>query len=155
MSETDWITTGDAITPDALVKRLKAVTKELRQKGNKSNLLAQALFQTAKVGETRAKELAPSKTGRLRNAIKKRRDRRPQLEGATENYQIRVNKGRKRNDTRGAYYWTWVHFGSIHHQGVPFLTNAFEQTKEEMATTFKIQLFKKIQLAEKRVKKIK
>ena len=155
MTQTKWIQSGDSITPETLEKRLKAVTHELRKKGNKGNLLAQALFQTTKIAETRAKELVPVKTGRLRNAIKKSKDRNPQYDGATEMYNVKVNRGRKRNDERGAWYWTFVHFGTVKQRGVPFLTNAFEQTKQPMAEEFKKQLFRKIELAEKRVKRIK
>lgn len=155
MSETQWITTGDAISPQVLVKRLKAVTAELRANGNNGNLLSQALFQTAKINELAAKGMVAEKTGRLKRAIKKSRDRKPQFEGATENYQIKVNPGRSRNDLKGAYYWSWYHFGSIHHKGNDFLVKSFEQTKVIMANEFKNQLFKKIELAEKRVKKLR
>lgn len=71
MSETRWITDGVHISPDTLAKRLIAVTQEFRKKGKSPNLLAQIMFQVAKVPEMKAKEVVPHETGRLRNAIKK------------------------------------------------------------------------------------
>lgn len=156
MSETRWITDGVHISPDTLAKRLIAVTQEFRKKGKSPNLLAQIMFQVAKVPEMKAKEVVPHETGRLRNAIKKKRDRNPQYENATENYQVYVYPGRKRSDEKGAWYWTFVHFATEKNPSpTPFLTIAFESTKDQMLQVFIQQFQNKIELAEKRVQKIK
>lgn len=152
--EVRFLTEGDAIHPDILVKRLKALPAEIASKNG--GILRQTLFQVAKVVETRAIEYAPKKTGQLAGAVRKRRDRRPELAGATENYQVLVNVGRSRDDERGAWYWAFVHFPTEKNpNATPFLTMGFENTKTEQLSTFTTQFSKKLSLAEKRVKRIK
>lgn len=153
MTNKVFSTQDGAISPDALVKRLKALPDQFKNKNG--GLLRQIMFQVAKEPELKAKEIVPVKTGRLKNAIRKRRDRSPQLEGATENYQVFVKTGRKRDDVNGAFYWSWVHFGSIHNIGYPFLTIAFESTRNQMLRKFETEFPRKLELAEKKVKKIK
>ena len=106
MNDVYWEKSAGFDSPEELEKRFLALPLEMAKKGVKVNPLSQALFQTIKIAESRAKQLVPVKTGRLRDAIKKRRDRRPELEGASENYQLYAKKGKKRSDIRGAYYWT-------------------------------------------------
>ncbi len=152
--EVRYLTTGDAISPDTLVKRLKALPPEIASKNG--GILRSTLFQVAKVVEEKAKEYAPKKTGRLAGAIKKRRDRRPQLAGATENFQVFVKVGRKRTDLTGAWYWAFVHFPTQKNpNGKPFLTMGFEDTRDQQLQTFTTQFSRKLVLAEKKVKKIK
>lgn len=143
---------SDVIDMRTLEKRLKALPKEIASKNG--GPLRTALFQVAKVVEQRAKDYAPKDTGRLANAIKKRRDRKPHYEGATENYQVYVKVGRKRGDEKGAWYWAFVHFPTEKNPAsTPFLTKAFEDTKAEQVGVFKEQFARKLHLAEERVKK--
>lgn len=154
MTEVKWIEEGGAISPDTLVKRLKALPPEIASKNG--GILRSTLFQVANVVYKRAQEYVPVKSGRLKGAIKRRRDRRPHLVGATENYQVLVKKGRKRTDETGAWYWHFVHFPTERNTGgTPFLTNAFEDTKSQQISVFNEQFARKLTLAEKRVKRIK
>lgn len=152
--EVKYLTSDGAVTPETLIKRLKALPPEIASKNG--GILRQTMFQVAKVVELEAKKLAPKDTGRLAGAIRKVRDRRPHLEGATENYQIKVNRGRKRDDPKGAWYWTFVHFPTEKNpNATPFLTMGFENTKSEQLRTFETVFPKKLELAEKKVKKIR
>jgi len=93
----------------------------------------------------KAQYLAPNKTGRLAGAIRKRRDRNPQFENANENYQVYVYKGKKRDDPKGAWYWTFVHFKTKKNpHAVPFLTIAFESTYNQMIQVFKATFKRKL-----------
>lgn len=154
MSEVKWSTDGGAISPETLFKRLKALPDAVY--GKNGGIVRQILFQVAKIPEMKAKEIAPHDTGRLQGAIRKRRDRNPQFENANENYQVYVYKGKTRDDPKGAWYWTFVHFKTKKNKkAVPFLTIAFESTKNEMLQTFQAVFRRKLELAEKRVKRIK
>lgn len=156
MSDVKWSTTGGAITPDVLVKRLISVTNEFRSKGKKINLLSQIMFQVAKVPELKAREIAPKESGRLAKAIRKKRDRNPQFVNATENYQVYVYRGKSRDDPKGAWYWSFVHFATEKNPNpTPFLTIAFESTKQQMLQVFEAQFQRKLELAEKRAKKLR
>jgi HK97 gp10 family phage protein len=153
-NEVKFITDGDAISPETLVKRLKALPAEIGSKNG--GILRSTLFQVGKPVRDKAKEYAPEATGRLKNAIIMRRDRRPQLAGATENYQVMVRVGRKRDDPKGAWYWAFVHFPTERNpNATPFLTRAFEDTKSLQLQTFRTVFPKKLELAEKKVKKIR
>lgn len=152
--EVKFITDKDAISPETLVKRLKALPAIIASKNG--GILRQTMFQVAKPVRDKAKEYAPKDTGRLSGAIRMRRDRKPQLAGATENYQVYVKVGRKRDDETGAWYWAFVHFPTEKNpSATPFLTKAFEDTKGQQIQIFKDQFSRKLKLAENKAKKIK
>lgn len=152
--EVRYLTTGDAISPETLVKRIKALPPEIASKNG--GILRSTMFQVGKVVKEKAKQLAPEETGRLKNAIIMRRDRKPHIEGANENYQVMVRVGRKRDDPKGAWYWSFVHFPTEKNpNATPFLTMGFETTKTEQLATFNRVFPRKLELAEKKVKKIK
>jgi len=149
-----WDTSNGAIDPESLLKRLKALPPEIVSKNG--GIVRQVLFQVAKVPEVKAKEIAPHDTGRLQKAIRKKRDRNPHFEGATENYQVYVYPGKNRDDERGAWYWTFVHFKTKKNpDAVPFLTIAFESTQDEMIQVFKATFKNKMKLVEKKIQQIK
>lgn len=152
--EVRYLTTDGGISPETLVRRLKALPAEIASKNG--GILRSTMFQVAKPVREKAKEYANVDTGRLAGAIRMRRDRRPHLVGASENYQVYVKVGRKRTDETGAWYWAFVHFPTEKNPNAnPFLTRAFEDTKNLQIKTFNTVFPRKIELAEKKVKKIK
>lgn len=146
-------TAGGAITPETLIKRLKALPKEIS--GKNGGPLRQVMFKVAKPVEEKAKALAPKKTGRLKGAIVKRRHPKPSEIGASEAYVVMVRDG-KRDNEKTAFYWRFVHFPTEKNpNNVPFLALAFESTKGEQLQTFRVEFPKVLANAERRVQRIK
>ena len=157
MKKNEWSNKADHILPEGLFKKLQALPGEIVSKNG--GIVRQVLFQVAKVPEMRAKEIIKAEafdTGRLMGAIRKRRDKRPHLEGVNENYQVYVYTGKKRDDPKGAWYWQFIHFKTkINPDNTPFLTMAFESTKDEMLTVFRKVFKRKLILVEKKLDRIK
>ena len=123
-----------------------------------------ALAKGARNVRDLAKSLAPTgagekygnsdyQPGRLARAIVAKRDREPGSFGLTESYVVRVKRGKDRADTRGAYYWGFVEFGTVKQNKQPFLRPAFEQSKTNFAENFTTDLRKAIASAVKRFAK--
>lgn len=91
-----------------------------------------------------------SDSGRLQKAVFARRDRNPAAEGLTESYIVGVKRGKSREDQSGAFYWSFVEFGTVKQPAQPFLRPAFEQTKQSFAVEFTTDLRKAIASAVKR-----
>lgn len=92
-------------------------------------------------------------SGRLQNAIFAGRDRNPGAEGLTESYSVGVKRGNSREDTKGAYYWGFIEFGTVKQKAQPFLRPAFEQGKVNFTEEFTTDLRKAIASAVKRFAK--
>jgi hypothetical protein len=69
---------------------------------------------------------------------------------------VYVYPGKDRDDKRGAWYWTFVHFANSKNPNpVEFLTIAFESTKSEQLRVFREVFKRKLKLAEKKLQKIR
>ena len=116
------ISAGDSVVSmlddlgDAEKKEFKKTAKRAVRTGLKPLLIA-------------ARAAAPKKTGRLRRAIKQRAWRRP-ARGEVGS-KVSIDPGRKRNDTKGAYYGLMVEWGYIvdgrYVGGVHMLGKAYKQ----------------------------
>jgi len=130
---------------DGILDALKKLGKEASKRGGPAR---KALFQGAKVIRDAARQGAPVDTGALKKNIVAARDRRPESDGASEQYFVGVkggarkpyaNSARNRRSgkaggtyqTQGStYYWRFLEFGTAKMPPVPFLVPAFEQNKE-------------------------
>lgn len=87
----------------------------------------------------KVRELEPVKTGRLRRATKVRlsKKNRRRTNGQVGIY-ININKGRKRDDEKGAFYGNYIdqgyRRGNRQIPGKHFVLTAFEQNKMEALT---------------------
>lgn len=110
-------------------------------------------------GTRRVRDLArvnasgSSDTGRLQSAIFSRRDKNPAAEGLTESYIVGVKRGKDRKDPRGAFYWSFVEFGTVKQRPKPFLRPAFDQSTKSFTDEFTTDLSKAIASAVKRARK--
>lgn len=91
------------------------------------------------------------RTGRLARAIRLSLVNRPTM---TEEMQLWVYPGRKRDDPRGAYYWRFVELGTSLMQARPFLRPAFESKKREALGVFSERFGKAITAAERKLSRM-
>lgn len=145
---------------------LQALPREVA--GKNGGPVRVALAKGAKRIRDRARQMAPVRTGALRNNIIMIRDRSPQRSGGNERYLVGVRGGAKakyadtkRNRRQGrvgaeynksseTYYWRFIEFGTVKMSPKPFLRPAFEQEAQGVLDGMGDDLRKAIAAAAKR-----
>jgi HK97 gp10 family phage protein len=138
------------------------------QKSFKGNVMAKALRKGANVIRDEARRNAPyddTPDGiHIRDAIKVRRDSRPQLQGMNEIMYVRPysntkvlnrklkKEGKKKTRKTVTRYWHVQEFGSVNVRGQRFLTRAWESKKVKALDTIIFELKKDV---DKQVAKFK
>jgi len=113
-----------------------------------ANLARGATHKVATVVTKRAKRNAPKSSSRLRKAIKTKRRR--EWKGMFRSDTI-VLRGDSRADPKGAFYWHFVEFGTLHQAAQPFIGPAIKETEAEAFTIYENEVVRRtIKLAEKR-----
>lgn len=136
-----------------LAAALKALPREIA--GKNGGPLRSALRSAAVVIRNEARLRAPRESGRLSNAIAVPRDKSPG--DVTERYVVKPKRGKSRNDPRGAYFWTFVEFGTEKQPKQPkqpFLRNAYDSRKDAALAEFKIKLTAGIKRAAKKAQRL-
>ncbi len=145
---------------DKLLEQLKQLPAELVSV--RGGPVRKALARAAFMVRDEARNLAPVRTGLLKEQIAAIRNRNPREHNANEEYGVGVRAGsRKRySNTRRnrrkqrvggeysapsvAFYWRFLEFGTEKMSARPFLRPAFDQTRERALETFKLKLSEEI-----------
>ncbi len=153
---------------EELTRTLKALPNELTA-SSRGGILALALRDIANMVKKDVIADAPVGTGeeyvsfkgqkikvehgRLKRAVRVRRDKNPHLVGMTENIQIKMYKGRSRLDKNAAWFWFMVNFGTEKQAPQPFFTGAFDKNQTQMIPTFEKGMDKRLKTAIRKAKK--
>lgn len=142
---------GQVLGLDELDRALKALPREIA--GKNGGPLRVGLRAAARLVRDEARARAPEDTGRLKGAIVMQLDRNPG--NVSERIVVRPRRGRSRADTRGAWYWHFLEFGTVKQPAQPYLRPAFDARKFAMIETFKIRMAASIRAAVRRVAKLR
>lgn len=149
--------TEQPVSLETLTKRLRALPSEVS--GHRGGPLRVALYAVAKELRSRSIQRVPVGSGRLRRAIVIVRDKQPQRTNrANERYLVSVRSGRSRDDPRGAYYGSIVHYGTSPGKRGPskarrFIGDAWNSMEKEAITIFTDNLAKGMDRALARAKR--
>ena len=158
---------------EELVRTLKALPNELTSSSrggilalalrDQANFVKNEVIKRAPVGEGNKYQYQSSKRddvqkipvqhGRLKRAVRIRRDKNPELVGATENLQVRMYKGRSRLDPNGAWFWHFVNFGTEKQKAQPFFSDAYDEHTTQLVPIFEKGLDKRLKTSLKKAAK--
>lgn len=157
---------------EELVRTLKALPSEFTS-SSRGGILTLSLRDAAKIVKSDIERRAPVgkgekyqyqssggevdkvrvQHGRLKRALRIRRDKNPELVGATENIQIFMRKGRNRLDMNGAWFWHMVNFGTEKQEPNPFFTDGFDKNESKLVPAVINGLDKRVKTALKKAAK--
>jgi HK97 gp10 family phage protein len=119
----------------------------------KFNVAPAALRKAANKVRDTAIALAPEATGRLKGAIFSRKQRTRER-GKIEQI-VGVRPGRKRDDQRGAFYWSFVEFGTAKQPAQPFMRPALADNVAGITVEFTNAFKKGVERVSKKAPKVR
>lgn len=117
----------------------------------KKTVLNKAMATGTKLVQQEMKNAAPVRTGRLKKAIKIRVSKLNTKKGRGEyGWYIKIYQGKKRSDTRGAWYGIFVDGGTKYQRAQAFMSRSYRNRARQAAKLIAEAMYRGLDIAKRK-----